>query len=295
MINYSIIIPHKNIPKLLERCVNSIPQRKDVEIIIIDDCSNNVNELLNLEILKRDKVKLILLEKSKGAGFARNEGIKHAKGRWILFADADDFYTNFISNLFDKYAFDSHTDMVFLNAQAIDDCNVTSTLPIDLYISNYIKHKTYSEKVIRYAHWVPWTRMVKRNMIDNFNISFDEIPIGNDAMFSLKCSKISKIIAVEPDIIYNYYKPSTGSCTSHYYVINNLEARINLRYRINDFYKEVGFLYKLPIIIEYIRHKNKNYEFTRKYMQLLKKYKYSLLNDIYNTIIYYIGKILSII
>ena len=40
MINYSIIIPHKNSPELLERCLNSIPERKDIEIIVVDDCSN---------------------------------------------------------------------------------------------------------------------------------------------------------------------------------------------------------------------------------------------------------------
>lgn len=40
MINYSIIIPHKNIPHLLVRCLDSIPQKDDVQIIVIDDNSN---------------------------------------------------------------------------------------------------------------------------------------------------------------------------------------------------------------------------------------------------------------
>jgi glycosyltransferase involved in cell wall biosynthesis len=40
MINYSFIIPHHNSPKLLERCLNSIPQRDDIEIIVVDDNSD---------------------------------------------------------------------------------------------------------------------------------------------------------------------------------------------------------------------------------------------------------------
>jgi len=40
MINYSIIIPHKNIPHLLVRCLDSIPQREDVQIIVADDNSD---------------------------------------------------------------------------------------------------------------------------------------------------------------------------------------------------------------------------------------------------------------
>lgn len=37
---YSIIIPHYNIPELLERCLKSIPQRDDVQVIIVDDYSD---------------------------------------------------------------------------------------------------------------------------------------------------------------------------------------------------------------------------------------------------------------
>ena len=40
MINYSIIIPHKNIPNLLQRCLDSIPNREDVQIIVVDDNSD---------------------------------------------------------------------------------------------------------------------------------------------------------------------------------------------------------------------------------------------------------------
>ena len=37
---FSIIIPHKNIPSLLQRCLDSIPKRDDVQIIVVDDNSN---------------------------------------------------------------------------------------------------------------------------------------------------------------------------------------------------------------------------------------------------------------
>ena len=44
MINFSIIVPHKDIPFLLEDCLLSIPQRDDVQIIVVDDNSNNENK-----------------------------------------------------------------------------------------------------------------------------------------------------------------------------------------------------------------------------------------------------------
>jgi len=38
--NYSFIIPHKNCPDLLQRCVDSIPERDDVQVIVVDDNSD---------------------------------------------------------------------------------------------------------------------------------------------------------------------------------------------------------------------------------------------------------------
>ena len=51
MVNYTIIIPHHNIPNLLRRCLHSIPLRDDVQIIVVDDCSDEIykSELLSLE------------------------------------------------------------------------------------------------------------------------------------------------------------------------------------------------------------------------------------------------------
>lgn len=76
MINYSIIIPHFNAKELLDRCINSIPKRNDIQIIIVDDYSSEdiyhsilekYNLLENIEIYQN--------EKNLGAGFSRNYGI----------------------------------------------------------------------------------------------------------------------------------------------------------------------------------------------------------------------------
>ena len=68
MINYSIIIPHKNSPELLNRCLASIPQRNDIEIIVVDDNSDSAKKPQTSRI----GVKIINIEKenSKGAGRA---------------------------------------------------------------------------------------------------------------------------------------------------------------------------------------------------------------------------------
>ena len=60
MINYSIIIPHKNIPNLLQRCLDSIPNREDVQIIVVDDNSDpNIVDFDKFPGLNRSNVEVI--------------------------------------------------------------------------------------------------------------------------------------------------------------------------------------------------------------------------------------------
>lgn len=46
-IKYSIIIPHKDIVQLLVRCLKSIPDTEDFQVIVVDDNSKNVNQIIS--------------------------------------------------------------------------------------------------------------------------------------------------------------------------------------------------------------------------------------------------------
>ena len=105
MINYSIIIPHKNIPDLLQICLDSIPERDDIEIIVVDD--NSDEEIISKSDfpgLERSDCKVIFTKEGKGAGYARNVGLDNANGKWILFADADDYFVDDFLIILDKYS-----------------------------------------------------------------------------------------------------------------------------------------------------------------------------------------------
>ena len=59
-INFSIIIPTKNIPDLLQRCLESIPQRSDIEIIVVDDNSDReIVDVKNYPGTNNQQVKII--------------------------------------------------------------------------------------------------------------------------------------------------------------------------------------------------------------------------------------------
>ena len=88
---YSIIIPHYNCPDLLTRCLDSIPVREDIQVLVIDDCSPGADKYKELyPALSRPYLEFYNTPFGGSAGRARNIGLDHAKGKWIVCVDADD-------------------------------------------------------------------------------------------------------------------------------------------------------------------------------------------------------------
>ena len=94
---YNIIIPHHNNPILLERCLNSIPERNDIDVIVVDDNSEKQYFVQLEHICKsHSNVQFIPTTEGLGAGYARNIGLQHLHSKWVVFGDADDYLSTFI-------------------------------------------------------------------------------------------------------------------------------------------------------------------------------------------------------
>lgn len=95
----SIIIPVYNGEKYINRLIDSITNQdyENYEIIIVNDGSTDKTKDI-LDNINNDKIK-VYHQKNGGASSARNYGIKKSSGKYILFADSDDFYNE---NLFKK-------------------------------------------------------------------------------------------------------------------------------------------------------------------------------------------------
>ncbi len=197
-INFSFIIPHRNSPDLLKRCVDSIPIREDIEIIVVDDNS----EPSNRPDLSRPDVKVILLSKkdSNGAGHARNVGKNNAIGRWVLFIDCDDTYTENLVPFMEKYN-DSDASVVYFNY------NRVKRDIVERNICRCLKDST-DDAVFdtKYLNTMPWNKMVKRNFISENNIVFEETPVGNDIFYTYQVGYFAKDnFVLEDKALYNYY------------------------------------------------------------------------------------------
>lgn len=89
----SIITPAYNCSSFIGDMIKSIQAQtyKNWELLITDDCStDNSREIIERYAENDARIKLLKLSKNSGAGLARNNSIKEARGRFIAFCDSDD-------------------------------------------------------------------------------------------------------------------------------------------------------------------------------------------------------------
>lgn len=95
MVDLSIIIPVYNGALLLYRCLDSIFNQKtqySYEVILVDDGSTDNS----VELIKaREETNIVLYQQQNaGPAVARNKGMELAKGKYVAFIDADDYWND---------------------------------------------------------------------------------------------------------------------------------------------------------------------------------------------------------
>jgi glycosyltransferase involved in cell wall biosynthesis len=216
---YSIITPTHNSSDLITKLLDSIPTRDDIEIIIIDDHSDDYPVLQNIVQNHRlsGKVQLLQNKDIRSAGAARNLGLKQATGKWIVFADSDDCFTENISIIFDKYRAVS-ADLIFFKVEGNHLTHRVHNLN-SLLMANNLDY-------VRYRHVVPWGKIVNRSMIEKYNIDFSKVLVSNDELFSAKVGVAAKDIIIEQLAGYYSYERE-GSLTTQTHDTAIQDIRMN--------------------------------------------------------------------
>ncbi len=111
----SVIIPAYNVEKYIEQCLESVLNQtyKNLEVIIIDDCStDNTYKILKEYARNDNRIRLYRQNKNGGASRARNTGMKYTTGDYLYFIDSDDWIDlNYISEMV-KAAKKSDADII---------------------------------------------------------------------------------------------------------------------------------------------------------------------------------------
>ncbi len=96
MAKVTVLVAVYNASAYLKECLDSLSNQtlRDIQIICIDDCSTDNSLSILHDYMKADpRIEVIHLDENHGQAFARNEGLKQAKGEYVCFLDADDWYS----------------------------------------------------------------------------------------------------------------------------------------------------------------------------------------------------------
>ncbi|MBE5863049.1 MAG: glycosyltransferase [Lachnospiraceae bacterium] len=204
----SIIIPHYNTPALLKRLLDSIGFHEDVQIIVIDDNSTKDISLYQAVQKEYQSDHTIFLKNDsgkKGAGAARNIGLEYAEGQWVMFADSDDAFLETWYDTVLPFTGMAYDAVYFApKSVSLDGVNPSErgAYLTDLCASYLSGDNSVSEMDVRSKFSVPWSKLIRHQLIREHHIRFDPVMHANDVMFSSKVGCFAKTIQVVSDPIY---------------------------------------------------------------------------------------------
>ena len=90
----SVIVPLLNAQQTLDQCVRSVLDQafKDIELILVNDGSVDESPRMCDEYAASDRRVVVVHQENRGLGCARNEGIRKARGEYLVHLDSDDFF-----------------------------------------------------------------------------------------------------------------------------------------------------------------------------------------------------------
>lgn len=93
MKSVSVVVPVYNVENYLRICVQSILNQNfsDFEVILVDDGSGDTSGDICDEFAAKDDRITVVHQKNGGLSAARNTGIDHSTGKYLMFVDADDY------------------------------------------------------------------------------------------------------------------------------------------------------------------------------------------------------------
>lgn len=240
MINVSVIVPIYNAQEYLVECIETIVNQTltEIEIIFINDGStDNSLDILN-KYAKQDNRITIINQENAGAGASRNSGLKIARGKYLSFLDADDFFEpDMLKKAYQK-AENTNAEICIFRSKSYDN-NTKQTTPMTYAICDFLlpEKDVFSSTEVKKdifktcVGWA-WDKLFLTDFIKSNNIIFQDLRTTND-LFFVYASLVTanKITVLDETLIYHRENTTTSlsktrekSSECFYYALTELKT-----------------------------------------------------------------------
>jgi len=237
MIKISVIVPAYNVSLYVDKCLNSLVNQtlKDIEIIVINDCStDNTKEILDKYKLKYKNISIINNTINKGIGYNRNLGIEKAKGKYVSFIDGDDYVEkDYLEKMYD-FCEKNDLDICVCDIKKINDKDEFLSYDKDIKYFDISNLKDNPDLLLN-INMGPTNKLFHNRLFNDKEARFDEILKYED-------------IALLPRLIMNSNKIGKINDVSYNYVIHKNSETTTMNEKVFDIIEVMkkvnGYLFK---------------------------------------------------
>ena len=252
--NLSVIVAVYNAAEWIEASLLSIEDALagiDAEIIVIDDGSDDSSPDIIRRMAENNNIYSYFHQENRGAGNARNKGIKMASGKYITFFDADDIVYKQTYHKFLDAAERFDADIVTADVSRLDGNKI---LPSYIHLLAFYNVKGIVTDLKTDPQLVCDTtsanKLFRSDLLKNNQIFFEEGIFFEDNIFTLKAYWLSRKTVVLKDVAY-LWRIRSGNNKSITQIRNqkSLEDKITALEHVIDYakteIKEPEVLHKL--------------------------------------------------
>ena len=230
---FSIIVPVYKVEPYLEKCVESVLEQvfTDFELLLVDDGSPDRCPVMCDELAMKDKRIRVIHKKNGGLSSARNAALRVAKGRYISFLDADDFWLNqFVLQRIYSAICEKNAEIVILKAINYYQSSNTFSDKYNTFLSDELEpdnyelnlYKLISESAYRAN---AWNKVFLRELTERQDLFFTEKVIAEDIDWAARLCLCAKSITILNEPVYGYRMGRPGSITSSLTIKNLIDTK----------------------------------------------------------------------
>lgn len=252
----SICVPVYGVEKYIQRCAVSLFEQtyNNIEYVFINDCTKDKSIEVLMETLehypnRKSQVSIIKHQHNKGLAGARNTGVQHATGEFILWVDSDDSINVTTVEKLVELQKTKDSDIVCCDSLVHFPRYKTSYRNID-----YVDGKDLSLKMIQdIAPHQLWGHLIRRSLyIDNGITAVEGINQGEDWHVMPRLAYYANKVDTLHEALYYYDMTSVNSYSNN--LTSNTITEHNMAHSVlNSFFADKEIVFKSSLREKYLR------------------------------------------
>jgi CDP-glycerol glycerophosphotransferase len=172
----SVVVPMYNVAPYLHECLDSIANQahRDLEVIMVDDGSTDDSARIAADFAAKDARFRLVTQENKGLGAARNTGVRHASGAYLMFVDSDDVLPSYAVDTLVAALEQSGSDFASGNVYRLNSRGVRpSSMHRQIFAETRLRtHVSRNRDLLEDR--TAWNKVFRRQFWDKHDLSFPE-------------------------------------------------------------------------------------------------------------------------